>query len=158
MEDCIQYYIKGNNFPERDYHAIILGTAKHTRAILELDLEDATFSCASSVPVSWGLRHKTTLASFSDKLEYPASWSSVWWNRELTRYPGGAVSGSTDGNGRVWMPRFCFRCYFFCITSFKTSPELIYYTAAVSMRRAELLSIISWFIFWHVRNFSNWYL
>lgn len=158
MKDWIQYYIKGNNFPERDYRAIVLATAEHARPILELDLEDATFSCASSVPFSWGLSHKTILASFSEKLEYPAIWSSVWWNRERTKYPDGAVSGSTDGNRRALMPCFCFQCYFFCITSLKTSTELISYTAAIGMCRAELLSIISRFIFWHVRNFSNWYL
>lgn len=52
MEDWIQYYIKGNNFPERDHRAIIPATAEHAGAILELDLEDATFSCASNVPFS----------------------------------------------------------------------------------------------------------
>lgn len=109
-------------------------------------------------PFSWGLSHETILASFSEKLEYPASWSSVWWNRERTKYPDGAVSGSTDGNRRALMPCFCFQCYFFGITSLKTSTELISYTAAIGVRWAELLSIISRFIFWHVRNFSNWYL
>lgn len=42
--------------------------------------------------------------------------------------------------------------------SFKTVPTEAIYCIAAILRQAKLLFIINLFIFWHVRNFSNWYL
>lgn len=151
----------GHRFSEQSHGTIIVPKAVHAGKVFLWEEEQFGGYCIfrdcplPSLSLFFVPSHKTSLA-LSQSLECPIG---TCWSSKGMWCPECDWPMDTAGIWRVLMLPFCFQCYFLLYFFYKIFPtEAIYYTAAASMHQAELLFIINLFIFWHVRNFSNWYL